>query len=260
MAEEDTYLIQRKNPTPNEEMKYLLEVEGFCPCCGKYLLKDKNGRSNKLFQIAHIYPNSPLPQEVIELNGLERLGNNSEDFENKIALCKDCHGYYDYHKTKEEYLKLLNKKKELLHLNDANKILSKQPIEEQITIIINELMNTKETLTELEINALKISDKIEESSLLLKNKVEMYVTHYFLYINEQFKNLSTQGKINFEVIASQVRLAFLQAENELKSKNDIFNRLTDWLKNKTQAASIEACEAIISYFIQDCEVFHEISK
>ncbi len=48
-----------------------------------------------------------LNNEVLELKGLERLGDNCEEFENKVALCKDCHGYYDDHKTKDEYLNLL---------------------------------------------------------------------------------------------------------------------------------------------------------
>lgn len=260
MLEDNTYNNRRKKPSSNEEMKYLLEVNGCCPICGKYLIKDKNGRSNKLFQIAHIYPNSPLPNEKIELKGLERLGTNSEDFENKIALCKDCHGYYDDHKTKEEYLRILNIKKDLLHSNKASKILTKQPIEEELNIVITKLINMGGNIIELEMNALKISNKIEDTNLLLKNKVEMYVTHYFRYIQEQFKNLSIQEKLDFEVLASQVRTAFLQAKKELENKNEIFNHLSLWLKSKTQTASIEACEAIISYFIQNCEVFHEITK
>ena len=43
----------------------------------------------------------------MELKGLERLGDNSESFDNKIALCKDCHSTKDYHTTKEDYLKLI---------------------------------------------------------------------------------------------------------------------------------------------------------
>ncbi len=43
----------------------------------------------------------------MELKGLERLGDNSESFDNKIALCKDCHSTQDYHTTNEDYLKLI---------------------------------------------------------------------------------------------------------------------------------------------------------
>ena len=46
-------------------------------------------------------------EQYLELKGLERLGDNSESFDNKIALCKDCHSTKDYHTTKEDYLKLI---------------------------------------------------------------------------------------------------------------------------------------------------------
>ena len=34
----------------------------------------------------------------------------NEDYENKIALCKNCHGTQDYHTTKDDYLSLLSLK------------------------------------------------------------------------------------------------------------------------------------------------------
>lgn len=111
----DPYLQPRNQPTSNRDTLFLLEVEGICPKCGKPLLATKGRRTHKLYQIAHIYPNSPLPSEVIELAGLERLGTNCEDNENKIALCKDCHGYYDDNKTRDEYLWYVARKKELMN-------------------------------------------------------------------------------------------------------------------------------------------------
>lgn len=40
----------------------------------------------------------------------------------------------------------------------------------------------------------------------------------------------------------------------------IFNKMAYWIKNKTLSSSIEACEAVLSFFVQHCEVFREISK
>ena len=69
----DPYLQPRKQSTTNKDTLFLLEVGGVCPKCGKPLLITKGNRNHKLYQIAHIYPNSPLPSEVTELAGLERL-------------------------------------------------------------------------------------------------------------------------------------------------------------------------------------------
>ncbi len=260
MAEKDEYLKERKIPTPNEDSKYLLEVGGLCPLCGKKLLGEKNSETVKLYQIAHIYPNSPLDIEKEILKDVERLGNDSESFENKIALCKECHGIYDYHKTREEYLRILNIKKDLLKSYETKTMLSNQVIEDDISDVINALVNIKGDVIELEINALKISKKIDNTNLLLKHKVEMYVSQYFLFIQAQFKALNSQGKMNFDVVASQIKTAFLQAEKKTNDKKDIFNHLTKWLQSKTHNSTIEACEAIVSFFVQDCEVFREIAE
>lgn len=103
----DPYLKKRKAPTEAEQQLYLKEVSFSCPLCGKILRHKKQGKANKLYEIAHIFPNSPTEEQYELLSKLPRLGDNSESFENKIALCKDCHNQQDYHTTVEDYLKLL---------------------------------------------------------------------------------------------------------------------------------------------------------
>ena len=93
---DDPYLKDRKAPTPAEQQLYLKEVSFSCPLCGKDLRHRKQGKANKLYEIAHIFPNSPTAEQYEQLKDLPRLGDNSESFENKIALCKDCHDQQDY--------------------------------------------------------------------------------------------------------------------------------------------------------------------
>ncbi len=259
----DTYLIARIAITDNMDNAYLLEVGGLCPLCGKYMLAAKGKRMNKQYQIAHIYPNSPTPNEVFELKGLERLGDNCEEFENKIALCKDCHGYYDDHKTKEEYLNLLTIKKGLLSSSKTKIATSHEDLEQEIIIVINALskidQNTLEEM-KLDYQALRISNKIENTYSILKFKVEMYVCIYFNFIKETFKNLDHAGQLNFNLVASEIKTSFLKCEKEMISKSEIFDSLVKWLKSKLIGSSNEACEAVVSYFLQSCEVFHEITK
>lgn len=259
----DPYLTERTSITDNMDNAYLLEVDGKCPLCGEYMLIPKGKRMNKRYQIAHIYPNSPTPNELEELKGLERLGVNCEDFENKIALCKDCHGYYDDHKTKEEYLNLLEIKKNLLCISKTEIVTSHQDLEQEIILVINALSKVDEEALQkmkLEYHALKIATKIEDTYTLLKGKIENYVCLYFNYIKETFQNLDQAGQINFELVASEIKTSFLKCENEITNKSQIFESLVKWLKSKLVGSSNEACEAIISYFVQSCEVFHEITK
>ena len=92
----DPYLKDRKAPSEADQQLYLKEVSFACPLCGKILRHRKQGKTNKLYEIAHIFPNSPTEEQYERLSALPRLGENSECFENKIALCKDCHDQQDY--------------------------------------------------------------------------------------------------------------------------------------------------------------------
>jgi hypothetical protein len=41
---------------------------------------------------------------------------------------------------------------------------------------------------------------------------------------------------------------------------NVFHKMAEWLQSKTNQGSIAACEAVISFFIQSCEVFEDASK
>ena len=64
----------------------------------------------------------------------------------------------------------------------------------------------------------------------------------------------------FTVLSAQIKACFQKLETATKNKTLIFTQLVDWLELKTLATSREACEAIISFFIQHCEVFYEITE
>lgn len=195
----DSYIVPRSGIPKNVDHAHLLEVEGCCPLCGKYLLKDKNDRKTKVYEIAHIYPSNPTISQVSELSGLERLGDTSEDSRNKIALCKDCHGKYDDHTRKEEYLILVEVKKRLIILSNARVSTSYQNIEDEIIKVINAINDIDEsTIQELKLkyNGIKLRDKFESKYTILKNKIEFYVCNYYYFIKEtDSQNLLKKAKV-----------------------------------------------------------------
>lgn len=259
----DPYLDSRISITKNMDHAYLLEVGGLCPLCGKNLLAAKGNSKTKLYEIAHIYPNSPLPEQTKELYGIDRLGISCEDFENKIALCKDCHGIYDDHVTKAEYISLVDVKKRLMSLYNAKVSTSHQSLEDEIIIVINSLNTIDEgTIQKLKLkyNGVEIADKFESSYMILKNKIEAYTCSYYFFIKEIFQNIEQTDKVHFNIIASEIKISFLKCEKELANKSEIFYSLVSWLQSQTNGASTEACEVVISFFVQNCEVFHEITK
>ena len=67
------YCKPRQNPTDNQQKVFLAEVGNHCPFCGCYLLKHTCASISKLYEIAHIFPNSPTPIEEKLLNSLKQL-------------------------------------------------------------------------------------------------------------------------------------------------------------------------------------------
>ena len=59
----DPYLKERKNPSNFELQLFLKEVSFVCPLCGKQLLHRKQRKTNKYYEIAHIFPNSPTEEQ-----------------------------------------------------------------------------------------------------------------------------------------------------------------------------------------------------
>ncbi|GAY78698.1 hypothetical protein NBRC111894_4252 [Sporolactobacillus inulinus] len=250
----------RVNPTEAELR--LREVNYHCPLCGKELQSRKQKKlSEKKFQIAHIYPNSPTYEQYNILKASDRLGKNCESFENKIALCKDCHGTQDFHTTVEEYLNLLEIKKTCLRqtaLHDATFTLG---LEYEIENVVEKIYGLKESdISGINYNAVAIADKFISDEILLKSKITGYVMTYFTFIRDLFKNMETTTTFDFDILSGQIRACFIKMDSSGADKVEIFENMVDWINNKTQNISRIACEAIISFFVQHCEVFYEITK
>ena len=259
----DNYLQPREAVTKNEDLRHFQEVGGYCPLCGKALLIKKGLRYSKKYQIAHIYPNSPDEHQKKELDGLERLGTTCEDFENKIALCRDCHGLFDDYTTKEEYLKILKIKKQLLEESKARESIASEEIENELIAIIEKLsfVSDVELKTfELKYKGVKVVNKLEVNYSLLRRKIESNVCTYYGFIKETMRNLVDENKLNFDLLALKIRTAYMKASISSNDKVIIFNLLVDWVMSKNPLSSREACEILISFFVQDCEVFDEISE
>lgn len=263
MGNIDSYLIPRTQITENLDLLHIQEVNGYCPLCGKNLLVKKGKRVNKQYQIAHIYPNSPRKSQERELSGLERLGENCESFDNKVVLCKNCHGYYDDHTTKEEYLKILELKKNLLEKSNVRDHISSDELEEELIEIIEEIiMVGDEDLRKVELRykGMKISKKLDDSNSLLRRKIERNVSLYYGFIKEAFQNMEDEGKKKFNLIAAEFKTAFIKSSYESKDKQVIFDVLVEWVNSQVSSKSHEACEIIVSFFVQNCEVFDEITE
>ena len=95
----------------------------------------------------------------------------------------------------------------------------------------------------------------------MRRKVLGCVTTYYETLKRLFHELDNRRSSTFEMIAMQVKQAFLKQEREslFLDKGQVFDVLVEWIQSKS-GGSRAACEAVVSYFVQDCEVFREIPK
>lgn len=248
----------RARPSDSEKAELLAEVNQRCPLCYKSLISTKGDRSFNDYQIAHIYPHSATTEQFLTLENLPRVAD-LESVKNLIPLCRDCHARQDFHTTKEDYLRLYTKKIECAGKYAANKLAFDSRLEPAVSKVVSALGALPEDVRiELSLTPLKVSQKIDDKALC--EKVRNYVVQYFGFVQSEFAKLQDKERIPFEMIAVQVKHYFLQVERLLTTKEQMFDQVVAWVMEKTGGnGNRSASEIVVSFFVQDCEVFREIA-
>ncbi len=249
---------ERRQIQENEKLILHSEVGGVCPNCPTILVYEKNGRNQKGFEIAHIYPFNATPTEIELLKNEEILNIDFDHSDNLICLCNPCHKKYDKDKTVEEYRDLVQKKKDLIKRNKERELWVRTNVEKEIFNIIEVLVDQELDFSDIiEYNPKTINEKIDNSiTFLTKRKIHHNVQDFYYKIQQRFKELDFIEPMTTEVISSQIKTHYLILLKEGRSnQQEIFDAMALWLQKQTKQSNIEASEIIISYFIQNCEIF-----
>ena len=261
------YVINRENrvsstPVSDEDIPLLAEADYECPLCHRPLIEYVKNKPVKKYEIVSIYPDD-ISGCVSEFSSIAKP-KRIDAPRNKIALCRDHAEEYSLEPTAEDYTKLKDIKDRTAAAYalrvDINDIALEDDIQSVLYGLAGITDNTK--LEELPLNALRLDQKILPENYLLKNDEMTRVLRYYNYINDKFSAMDRDGTGDFERIASEVKLAYQKLDNGQLSQDEIVNELAEWIKNKSGVGSknMRACHIVVAYFIQNCEVFHEISE
>ena len=83
----------------------------------------------------------------------------------------------------------------------------------------------------------------------------MQVVQYYRYIEKTF----SESDCDFDIIASEIRISSNKLEKGGLSQAEVINYLSEWIRNKAGLGSESklASDIVVSFFIQNCEVFHK---
>lgn len=248
----------RREFSNNEKMLLFNEVDGRCPICGKELVYKKNGKINKSFEVAHIYPANPRQEEKELLRNEEKLSDDVNDLKNVIAVCRICHKKFDTPRTVEEYRTWVHLKKRLLQDDELKNNYHIFNVESEIRTVLENLNNADidEELVPLSYKSLRIDQKTNDTlPYVIKKTIKRDVVDYFDYIHRSFIEIDQITPYKFDTLASQIKGFYCKCMQINPNQENVYSALVDWLNEKTGSYSRRACEILIAYFIQNCEVF-----
>ena len=245
------------------KMSLISEVDGKCPLCRRNLIQRKKDSQKpvRVFDVAHIYPLHATDSEVELLKGEDVLCDDIDSEDNFIALCKECHKIYDTQKTVEEYRKLVEVKKNIKKIRKLSESWDAQTLHKDISIIASNISKLNPQAleeTKLSYKALKVSEKTNDTfGDMNEMKVNMFVVSYYTPIKESLRRLELQHKARSQFIYSQVRSYYLALLIENFNQSEIFDMMCNWFMVNTGINDKAKSEVLVSYFIQNCEIFSD---
>lgn len=261
-AEVTTYI--QDGVASNNEVILLEENANRCPICGHKLLYGKKSNVVKKYKIVEIFPHNISREDYLMFNKIFSVDGRYDSLNNLIAICNECALDYEGEISIEKFQKLVKIKNSLSKQNKLRQSLEVVNIEDEISLVINALIRTSSNneFVPLSLDALRIEQKISGEYGILIHRISDDVVRYYKFIEEQFRMADSYQSNTFERIAGEVRLAYEKLEGNGITQEKIYDELVEWMMRtiKFEDRYRSPVSIIISFFVQNCEVFREITK
>lgn len=248
----------RKSITPNRKEILISQVNGLCPLSSTPLFYKKSEVNYKDYEIAHIYPLHPKPEEEVLLKDVKRLNEDPEHDDNLIPLCTSCHNKFDKPRTVDEYNHLYQVKKGVISKAKQAELWRQHSIQSEINVLIDSLatgaLDTEDGDTKYEPK--KVEEKADDTLLpLTKNRIKNNVRDYFPHVKTKLASIEKMSPTTSLIIAQQINTYYLIQRQMEDSQQKIYENMVDWVMVQTHTKSKDAADIVASYFVQNCEIF-----
>ncbi len=227
------------------------------PVCGRKLVYEKKGIPFCRYRAVPIFPYGLENAERVPFEEKREAPERLDSAGNRIMLCCDCAEVYQRRTTPDEYLKMCMVKDGLRDAYHVQQAIDAKDIETEIEEVLMELSSLRGVPAgrkqKLDFHAVR--DKIPDEDFMLREKILWYVANYYEYIEELFRQKELEGTLRYKKVRNEVSDCFESLNRMDYSRSQIFSHMVQWLLEHTEGQKREACEAVISFFVQNCEVF-----
>ncbi len=249
----------------NEHSILYGETGGVCPLCALPMMFKKASSKHPSigYEIAHIYPLNPNSSQTKALEGYA-VPAEINALENVILLCPTCHTKYDKDFKIEEYLKLLDIKKNYIGEAKAKLTASQHALQDEVHEILDLIVSGDENygdLTETKLDVSSLDEKLKIGiSPLQKREIRSNAIDFFVPIRNYIRLIEQRDQAAIRILQNQINTYYLVMEKQNPGNKDlVFNYIAKWISLKT-GKSIIASKILTSFFVQNCEVFDASSN
>ncbi len=135
-------------------------------------------------------------------------------------------------------------------------------LERELTEIVKELASLppEKRKINLSYDPYRVDKKILPENFSLIKEIKQDVVENYVFIEDLFKNASQTNASFFDQFASEVKYVCDNMISQPHSQEIVFYEMVKWLKDRVSCKSDIACRKIISFFVQNCEVFHAFTE
>ena len=189
--------------------------------------------------------------EVVVIDPAE----NADDENNLIAMCPECAKKYQLGADVQKIQRMKQIKKRYVEIAEMEDTTSHQKVTEEVRQVLLKVPTLKYPANvDLNYEPAMLKQKISPDYPDLLAAIKIWVNLYYPDVHQILQELNREGKNRFEPFCLSVRQNFLALDEKGHSQWDIYNEMISWLQKQTNQDR-HACEIVIAYFVQKCEVF-----
>lgn len=203
-------------------------------------------------------PVDDQPIDYCEIHYLPLEDGKQNSYQNAVPVCPDCARKLR-NASDEKNNELHAIKERMAQLTSTMESITKIDMESEIEDVIREISGIEDlnALARLETDAVEVDRKITDLPLLVKTR--NFAIMYFYAVHNALARLAAENKISNDKLSRSIRRQFEDASERLSSQPDVNEALVNALFERVGRRHREACEIVIAYFVQRCDIFDAIT-